>query len=180
MSGCQSEWCLSSQFSDTQASNIYCSTSSEGKNLSKQLLQQLTERQLSNGQNESQLTRVLGHLAAPLTEFEGSLEGINICPLLSRTTVWLFVIQWSSTEVNGTKQVSACLLCLCRAESLIYHSGDVYRLQFQDYEHFFRARRHLLNFGFHVFHKQPYVRMLWISICCLTDIECSVNHKHSM
>lgn len=93
MSGCQSERCLSSQFSDTQASNIYCSTSSEGKNLSKQLLQQLTERQLSNGQNESQLTRVLGHLAAPLTEFEGSLEGINICPLLSRTTVWLFVIQ---------------------------------------------------------------------------------------
>lgn len=160
MSGCQSEWCLSSQFSITQASNIL-QCFFRGKKCF-----QATPA-TAYGETAIKWTEwITAHSCvgpfAPLTEFEGSLEGINICPLLSRTTVWLFVIQWSSTEVNGTKQVSACLVCLCRAKSLIYHSGDVYRLQFQDYKRFLvakavsmvglnRARRHSLNFGFCVF-----------------------------
>lgn len=100
-----------------------------GKNVSKQLLQQLTERQLSKRPNE-----ITTHpCARPFSRFSNRLWGLSWRNqyLPSPVLVWLFVIQWSNTEVNGTKQVGACLACLCSGWSLTHHSGDVYRLEFQ-------------------------------------------------
>lgn len=137
-----------------------CTTLLQRKNASKQLLRQLTERQFSQ-----RTEWITAHACVwPFSCFSYRVWGFTWRNqyLPSRLLVWLFVIQWSSIEVNGTKQVSGCVVCLCRAESLIYRSEDVYRLQFQDYKYFLlawtvalvgliRARRHLLNSGFHVF-----------------------------
>ncbi len=115
----------------------HCSTSS-GENVSKQLLHKLTERQLSKRQNEKTT-----HLCAgPFSSFSNRVWGLTWRNqyLPSLVLVWLFVIQWSSTE-----QVNACLVCLCSVESLIHHSGDVYRLEFQDYKHFSSVRSHLFG-----------------------------------
>lgn len=134
ISGCQSKSCLSIlfHFSINQTSNT--AVLLQGENVSKQLLQQLTERQLSKRRNE-----ITTHsCAGPFRCFSNGGWGLSWRNqyLPSPVLVWLFVIQWGSTEVNGTKQVSACLACLCSAESLIHHSGDVYRLEFQCYKHF--------------------------------------------
>lgn len=87
----------------------------------------LTERQLSKRQIE-----ITSHsCAGPFSCFSNRVWGLT---WWNQYLPSLYL--WSSAEVNGTKQVSACLVCLCSVESLIHHSGDVYRLEFQNYKHF--------------------------------------------
>lgn len=144
ISDCQSKSCLSIlfHFSINQAS--YTAGPLQGKHISKQ---QLTERRLSKRQNE-----ITTHsCAGPFCCFSivWGLSWKNQY-LSSPVLVWLFVIQWRSTEVNGAKQASACLACLCSVDSLIHHSVNVYRLEVQHFPEteiislvgLNRARRH--------------------------------------
>ena len=110
-SGCQSKWCLSSLFHSSIYQTFNTAALLQGeKNVSKQLLQQLSERQLSKRQNE-----ITTHsCAGPFSCVSNTVWGLTWWNryLPSPVLAWMFVIQWSSTEVNGTKQASECLVCL--------------------------------------------------------------------
>lgn len=97
----------------------------------------------------------------------------------SPALVCLFVIQWSSTEVNGTKQVSACLACLCGA----YLSGDVYRFHFKD-EVLLLVAASLVGFNKlmrRLLHCLPgFSAHLWRLQASLKDAEFSVHHRQSI
>ena len=72
VSGCQSKWCLSSLFHFPINQTSDTAALLKGKNVSKQLLQELTERQLSKRQSGITTHSCAGPFSCfSRTEFEG-------------------------------------------------------------------------------------------------------------